>query len=56
MSTSILLILWSYKLDMYLRKLIVHMCLDVEHFLKTRLMYDISINEAEDGYNILGSI
>ncbi len=40
-------------LDMYLSKLIVHMCLDIEHFLKTRLMYDISINDAEDGYNIV---
>jgi len=40
-------------LDMYFRKIIVHMCLDVEHFLKTRLMNDISNNPDEDGYNIV---
>lgn len=29
------------------------MCLDVEHALKTRLMYDLSNNLEEDGYNIV---
>ena len=42
------------KLDMYLRKVIMHMCLDVEHVLKTRLMNDITINPKEDGKCIVG--
>ena len=29
-------------LDMYFRRLIVGMCLDIEHVLKTRLMRDIT--------------
>lgn len=29
------------------------MCLDVEHILKTRMLYDVSRNEKEDGYNIV---
>ncbi len=41
------------KLDMHLRKIIVKMCLDVEHFLKARFMYDVSNNPKEDGYNIV---
>lgn len=41
------------KLDMHFRKLIVKMCLDIEHFLKVRLMYDVSNNPNEDGYNIV---
>ncbi len=41
------------KLDMHFRKLIVEMSLDVEHFLKVRLMYDVSNNPEEDGYNIV---
>lgn len=40
-------------LDMYFRKIIMQMCLDIEHFLKVRLMYDISNNSNEDGYNIV---
>ena len=41
------------KIDMYFRKIILEMCLDVEHVLKTRMLYDISCNEKEDGYNIV---
>lgn len=40
-------------LDMYLRKLILKMSLDIEHFLKTKMLYDLSNNELEDGYNIV---
>lgn len=40
-------------LDMYFRKIIMQMCLDIEHFLKVRLMYDISNNSNEDGYIIV---
>ena len=38
------------KIDMYLRKIIMNMSLDIEHVLKTRMLYDISRNEKEDGY------
>ncbi len=41
------------KIDMYLRKLILEMALDIEHFLKTRLLCDLCNNEKEDGYNIV---
>ena len=41
------------KLDMYFRRIVLHMCLDVEHLLKTRLLYDITINPNEDGKNIV---
>lgn len=40
-------------LDMHFRKIIMQICLDIEHFLKVRLMYDISKNPDEDGYNIV---
>lgn len=41
------------KLDMYIRKIILELCLDVEHYLKVRLMNDLSDNPKEDGYNIV---
>ena len=41
------------KLDMYIRKIILELCLDVEHYLKVRLMNDLSNNSEEDGYNIV---
>lgn len=42
------------KLDMYFRRIVLHMCLDVEHLLKARLLYDTSINPDEDGKKIVG--
>lgn len=41
------------KLDMYIRKIILELSLDVEHYLKVRLMNDLSDNPEEDGYNIV---
>ena len=41
------------KLDMHIRKIILEMSLDVEHYLKVRLMNDLSNNPLEDGYNIV---
>lgn len=40
-------------LDMYLRKIILSMALDIEHTLKTQLLYDLSQNKEEDGYYIV---
>lgn len=40
-------------LDMYLRRYIIEMSLNIEHFLKVRLINDITNNEAEDAYNIV---
>ena len=37
-------------IDMYLRKLILSMALDIEHALKVQLLYDLSMNPDEDGY------
>ena len=41
------------RLDMILRKLIINMTLDIEHFSKTKLIYDCSQNKNEDGYIII---
>lgn len=41
------------KLDMYLRKIILDITLDIEHFLKVKMLRVISDNPAEDGYTIV---
>lgn len=41
------------KLDMYLRRLAFHMCIDIEHALKTMLVTAIENNPNEDGYHIV---
>ncbi len=40
-------------LDMYFRRLILKMTLDIEHYLKTNLLKDFSENDKEDGYEIV---
>lgn len=41
------------SIDMHFRKLIIDLSLDVEHALKVKLLYDLSRNSKEDGYNIV---
>lgn len=40
-------------LDMHLRKFIIRASLDLEHFLKVKLLNDVSANEYEDGYQFV---
>lgn len=40
-------------LDMYLRKTILFIALDIEHALKVQLLHDLSENSEEDGYHIV---
>ena len=41
------------KLDMYLREILFHMTIDVEHALKTSLLREVESNDTEDGYQIV---
>lgn len=40
-------------IDMYLRRILLIMCLDIEHYSKVSLLKSIENNDLEDGYNIV---
>lgn len=44
------------KIDMYFRRIILKMTLDIEHFLKLRLLGDFEGNNLEDGYTIVNEL
>ena len=44
------------KIDMYFRRIILKMTLDIEHFLKTQLLRDFHGNDKEDGYSIVDEL
>lgn len=42
-------------IDMYLRFIVSKMCLDIEHALKVKLIYDIENDDKSDGYDVVTS-
>ncbi len=43
-------------IDMYFRRMILKLTLDTEHFLKTQLIRDFSMNNEENGYDIIDEL
>lgn len=41
------------KIDMYLRAILLQMCINIEHALKVAVVSDIEVNPKEDGYSIV---
>ena len=41
------------RIDVLLRKAILGMCLDIEHFLKVKLIKGVEDDPEEDGYTIV---
>lgn len=42
-------------IDRYLRRILLIMCIDIEHYSKVNLLKSIENNNLEDGYNIVKS-
>ncbi|MFM9414351.1 Abi family protein [Peptococcus simiae] len=42
-------------IDMHLKYQVIHMCLDIEHGLRTFLIHDVESNDDENGYDICSS-
>lgn len=40
-------------IDMHIRNLITKMCLDIEHAMKVKMIFDVETEETQDGYTIV---